>query len=341
MPFRLLLLSILFIGCSTLALQADDEDDDEFAILAGTAAAQTIIQLPSDPMAIDASPDGDLLAVAASSSVYLISITDRSLQWTIEAGSGAVRSLSFSHDGTKLAAGVFDDGIVVVEVSSGKELCRAEGHPGSYDPKERSAYGVRFSGDNKMIVSSSWDESIMRLWSAADGSAGKTFDPGFGSEIKELAVSPGGAYLAVASSRSEFVLYKLSDMSELWKSAFFGLSTTFAFSSDGAKLAIGGSKGKVNLYETANGKELAWLNGSGGDVVGLAYLPDGRIIAAADSKKQSVWIWSGSSENQELVTVDSGYRANRDSDNALALVRKGALAAVASDDDRVYVYAVP
>jgi WD40 repeat protein/tRNA A-37 threonylcarbamoyl transferase component Bud32 len=101
-----------------------------------------------------------------------------------------VLSLSFSPDGSMLAAGS-DDGVVrLFDVARGTEIFALEGH-------QARVYALAFSHDGSRLASGSDDRTI-RLWDARRGEAVLTMS-GHDDYVYSLAFSPDGSMLVSGS----------------------------------------------------------------------------------------------------------------------------------------------
>jgi WD40 repeat protein len=80
---------------------------------------------------------------------------------TLEGSSGIVDSISFSPDGSLLAAGSFDGAVFLWRVSDGAVQGKLEGH-------SNLESSVAFSPDGTFLASGSYDDTI-RLWRVSDG----------------------------------------------------------------------------------------------------------------------------------------------------------------------------
>jgi len=94
----------------------------------------------------------------------------------------------FSEDGKRLATGDGFDGILVLDVGTGKSLLSIpQAHGGI-------VVGVRFSRDGRWIASGGTD-NVVRLWDAATGAPVETLI-GHTSVVNDVAFSPDGRQLA-------------------------------------------------------------------------------------------------------------------------------------------------
>jgi WD40 repeat protein/DNA-binding SARP family transcriptional activator len=192
------------------------------------------------------SPDSRTLASgSADGSLLLWDLENGLLLDSIEGHVDSVEALSFSPDGRILASGSFDDSIILSDVSSGQEIARLEEHADNI-------WSVAFSPDGALLASGDAGGNII-LWDtdAASGSFGASIAPPIGGHDGAVA----------------------------------GL----AFDGDVKRLASAGADGIINLWDVSTLEDLdvsnvdpsgTLFNNHGGFVRGIAFSPDGRILAS-------------------------------------------------------------
>jgi WD40 repeat protein len=198
-----------------------------------------------------------------------------------------VHSLAFSPDGSRLAGVSFPHrvdsrpGLTVWSVATGKpSLSLPVGD-----------HCTAFSPDGATLATLH-NGSVVLLDAASGAQTAELTSPQYLTSFS-LAFSPDGKQLAVGSRRKGPRLPPYSPAVLVWDLATREVRTTLtghkdwyiealAFSRDGRLLASGGWDGAVHLYETTTWTERHALRGHAGDVVSLAFSPDGRTLAAAN-----------------------------------------------------------
>ncbi len=255
--------------------------------------------------------------------------------FSIEAHSSAIRSVSFSPDGTIIATGSADKNIKLWNLN-GKELQIFKGH-------NEAVRSISFSRDGKSLISASLDctvrqwhidnraQQILHGHSAAVRSVtfspdGKRIASGSlddqikiwdlqGNELQTIAgendvlsvcFSPDGESLLVGSGDSAISLWSVKGDRCSLQQTFTGHSTavwTVDFSRDGQKLVSGSSDKSVKLWQL-DGTELATFKGHKSTVWTVRFSPDGQIIASG-SGDDSIKLWN--IDGKELKTLN-GHR---------------------------------
>ncbi|PZO41887.1 MAG: hypothetical protein DCF19_08440 [Pseudanabaena frigida] len=255
--------------------------------------------------------------------------------FSIEAHSSAIRSVSFSPDGTIIASGSADKNIKLWDLY-GRELQIFKGHNEavrsiSFSPDGKSLISasldctarqwqidsrmqqtlrghsaavrsVVFSSDGNRIASGSLDDQI-KIWDL-DGNELQTIAGD--NDILSICFSPDGKSLLVGSGDSAISLWLIHGDRHQLLQKFTGHTTavwTVDFSSDGQKLVSGSSDKSVKLWQV-DGTELATMKGHKSTVWNVCFSPDGQKIASG-SGDDSVKLWS--LDGKELQTL-TGHR---------------------------------
>lgn len=216
---------------------------------------------------------------------------------------------------------------------------------------------VVVSPDGKTVASCGNDNTV-KLWSAADGAPVRTLE-GHDSHVYNVAFHPGGARLASTDLKGNTKDWDLKtgtctrdlDAKLLHKydptfMADIGGARGMAFDPDnGKRLACSGITNVSNafagvgnplvvLFDWADGKakQLKPKDAFQGTAWGVAFHPDGFVIAAGGGSGGRVWFWKGADPvSVHTVTVPAGARD-------LAVSPDGQRFAVAGSNGTAYVY---
>jgi WD40 repeat protein/beta-lactamase regulating signal transducer with metallopeptidase domain len=136
----------------------------------------------------------------------------------------------------------------------------------SIDPiHQQPTYGLRFTPDGKEIITGSFDKTV-KVWTVATQKLRVTLTP------------------RSQKSDSNFPVWAI------------------AWSRDGRKVAVAGEDKAVKVLDAATGELLFRLEGHEQAVHGVAFSPDGSLIATAGGDDNTVRIWNAST-GQERFTL--------------------------------------
>ncbi len=198
----------------------------------------------------------------------------------------ASMAIAFSPDGTILASGMRNNGIELWDVQKAESLHTLRGHADQVESMEFSPDGRTLAsvGDIKDRTVRIWDvdaksflfsigEKGMRVNDAAYSPNGQFIATGGGEEIRIWDAFTGSLLLKIETGKSD-----------VWNVAYFP---------DGNKLASLSMDGLIHIWDVWTGKKLRTIRGyaSGfySEVYAVAYSPDGKTIASAESSAVKVW----------------------------------------------------
>ncbi len=274
--------------------------------------------------AVAFSPDGKRLATGRENGTVKVwdAKTGKPLPM-LQGHQGAVHGVAFSPDGMLLATASDDGTVRLWYPPTGQEVRRYQGHTSA-------VRGVAFSPDGRQLVSASFDRTV-KVWNAAEGHQDARHLQGLPAGGMSVAFSPDGKRLAAiglaadAAARipREVTVCDLVTGQTLLKAraqtdespepqvirtfdSATGMLGSVAFSPDGKRLALGaggrlGDPGRVEILDTATGKQIHNLKGHAREVVSVAFSPDGKYLASA-SHDETVKVWDPAT-GKELWTL--------------------------------------
>jgi WD40 repeat protein len=153
-----------------------------------------------------------------------------------------------------------------------------------------AVYSVAFSPDGKVLVSSSYDETIS-LRRDAGTAVGVVWFIGRSEPVYPVAFSPDGKTLARTSDDDTIKLWD-GDTTRDVMTLTGHLDTVYSmkFSPDGKTLVSGSWDKTIKLWDVVTGKELATLRGHSAPVYSVTFSPDGEnIISRSLDNTERVW----------------------------------------------------
>jgi WD40 repeat protein len=209
---------------------------------------------------------------------------------------GTAVALAFGADSRLLAIGGNQPTVDLWDAYEGRQIAALSGHKSS--KLLNTVFSIAFSPDGQLLASGGGDETV-RLWRASDGECVSVV-AGFSGAVQRLAFHPRARVLAAADDDA----VRLFDIDA-------GVSTpvplpegginALAFSPDGSTLAVApGGKSKrgahpVALVDPSSGQTRQTIGGDDYPARGLAFSPDGRVLAAVSRSGAEVHLWDAAS----------------------------------------------
>ncbi|PPK65579.1 TIR domain-containing protein [Actinokineospora auranticolor] len=199
------------------------------------------------------------------------------------------RPLAYHPDGSLLAVGSGDGGVLVCDPEKGLPLRTLKGH---LDRVYAVDFGVA------ALVTGSADGSV-RYWDPASGAPGAVLTD-HAAPVWPLRLSPDGALVAYGDGAGVVHVRDVPSGEPRHRLAGHGERVwTLAFHPDGGLLATGDEHGVVRVWDLASGAQRYRLE-TPGSVYTVAFSPDGRLLAAG-GRPTGVLLWD----------VETGERAHR------------------------------
>ena len=197
--------------------------------------------------------------------------------------------MAFSPDGKRLAASSSGEVVKVWDVSRRKlEL--------TYTEHARGVYCVAFSPDGELLASGDGEpegkRGTVKIWNAHTGQTVFSYTVPQGEVMfTSVAFSPDGRRLVACSPDQSVKGWDLTTGKEvLWPRGQPGRLDMVVFSPDGKQLAgclatnegAGNRvRGDVKVWDAQTGGEILHIHAQPTEVHGLAYSPDGKLLAGA------------------------------------------------------------
>jgi WD40 repeat protein len=228
--------------------------------------------------AVAFSPDGQRL-LCAEQGPHLAELDARTgaVGRRIEAHpKNSVNGVAYAPDGSTFATASWDMTVKLWRAEDATLLATLSGDEDSFG-------GVRFSPDGRHVVAGSGQVTV---WAADSGKIVRRVE---GHSVVEF--SPDGRRLVSVGEgpkkKGEIVLIETAGWTVVRKTAAHARAcNAVCFSPDGRFLATSGDDKQVLVWEVAGGKQVAKVEGrssANSGMIGLAWSPDGRALACADS----------------------------------------------------------
>ena len=268
---------------------------------------------------------GDVLAAGYSDgSIVLWSMLSKMPLRRLTGHSGAVLSVCYSPDGTRLASAGDDRTVRVWRASTGEHLHTLKGHSGY-------VLSVCYSPDGTRLTSAGRDREV-RVWEASTGEHLHTFE-GHSGHVLSVCYSPDGTRLASSGRDREVRVWEASTGEHLHTlEGHLSHVLSVCYSPDGTRLASAGYDGEVRVWHAATGEHLHTLEGHSGHVLSVCYSPDSTRLASAG--------WDGEVRVWKAVTGEHLHTLEGHSGAVLSVCYSpdGTRLASAGDDRTVRVW---
>jgi WD40 repeat protein len=255
-------------------------------VVRSVRTGEQLREIPLDQGVVAYSGDGAAVLTSRSrtSSIALLRVADGKALWSVthpSLGSGGVVA-AFSPDGTQVAYATRAGDVAVLDAGDGR-VVRTFSLPG------QRGEGLDFSGDGQSLLVGS-AQGALSGWHLASGEARvrEAFAAGHRGPISKAAFSPSGDYVASLAGAlpgdRTLMVWRATDYTLMFSDLRHvqdGSRRSFAFSDDGATIALAGGTIAAELYllRARNGELLHTITGV--LAAEVAFSPDGGLLVAA------------------------------------------------------------
>ena len=195
------------------------------------------VGLPSPATGVALAPTDASVAVAGQDGRVRVYGFDGTLRRTLGGGPPLTR-LSFSPDGSLLAAGSTDHTVRLWSLSTGAERV-LRGHTDAVE-------SARFSPDGSRLVTASADH-LVRVWDVASGQTTLVLRGAFG-RVSDASFSPDGRWIVTAGPGKAGLFDARSGVLLFYLQGHRGPLTSASFAPDGQTVVTSGVDGTVRTY---------------------------------------------------------------------------------------------
>ncbi len=261
----------------------------------GTGLLGRLVGLSERVQSLAFSPDGKWLAATGGNpgrfgEVQIWNVAKKKLKLSLPVTYDTVYGVSWSPDGSKLAFGCADNTLRAIEEAGGKQILFQGGH-GDW------VLDTVFSKDASHLVSVSRDMSMKLTEVATQRLVDNitSITPGaLKGGLMAVDRHPTKDDLLIGGSDGVPKIYQMYRTKARQIGDDFNLIRKFAalpgrifavkYNKDGSRIIVGSSyngQGEVRIYQTADAKLVAKLEGIQGGIYTVAFRPDGKQVASA------------------------------------------------------------
>jgi WD40 repeat protein/serine/threonine protein kinase len=200
------------------------------------------------------------------------------------------RSLDYSPDGRQLAVFGAKGELVVIDPATGKTLGLWQAQAPYLDNLHNSNGAVRFSPDNRCLLTFDTDTNSVRVWDAATGQFRHELE--HKGKCRDVQFSPDGRLVATAAWDNRVCVWELATGKPLASLRHPDWTYAAPFSPDGKYLLTACRDDMARLWDWRAGRLVCPPFEHEHEVHAVAFMPDGRhVLSASDDGTVRIWEW--------------------------------------------------
>ena len=258
------------------------------AVLASPPGANGTSGLAFDPQ------DGTALAVGSGAGVSLWNLTTRQARTLPAPGHAGVRGVAFAPDGATVAALSGSGDVGRLTVATGDWLTGQFTTTQDGAASTTRAGQVAYSSDGTLLAAADGSGTV-RVWKVSGGASPAVVTGAAAAPLSQaVAFSPDGKTLAVIAAGGRVRLWDIATKTFTTTLAGAGNAPqAVAYSPNGATLAVADGNGQVYLWNLAKSQATSITTPltAGPGVTGLAFSPDGTVLAASSDQSARVYLY--------------------------------------------------
>ncbi len=233
--------------------------------------------------------DGRLFTADRAGFVRLWDAQGMGLGEGMQLSSAPIVGLSLSRSGSRAAVARSDNKAQVFELPSGRPVTPL------LDLSSRGATIALSPGGDSLVLSHA-DQDCDSCFAQYDLSktpvTARLLRPRPELSVAiAAAFDPTGEQFTTGSRNGWVDGWSTKTGAHLWSAGFPRGVRSLAYSPDGTRLAVGANSGLLIVLDAKTGKRLQQLRGHRGPIVGVAFSPDGRLLASQSSQDHTLRIW--------------------------------------------------
>ena len=247
-------------------------------------------------------PDGEIIAVGGNKGIWLYTSDFEDVAYLEE--QKGITSLSWSPDGSKLAAATVHDSVSIYDLESLDVDTIYDGH-------SSIVMSVAWSPNGNLIASGEWVKSL-QIWSPHTAEVydeTNDWEIQLAPTIEKVAWSPDGTQLSILVSAHHIFIWNVADHAVELEINPGGILYAVEWSPYGNALAFARDAGvpTIDIWDSQSGTPLSQFQGHTAHIVpALAWSPDARRIAVLGSDDQTVWVWDVDT-GEVIAALETGF----------------------------------